>query len=108
MRSARSVWLTSHDERLARSHLGGQHPLTRIVVLQRVISAQVIVATVAVLGGAVGIVLGVHHDPLAHATSSVVALAFVSAWMSTRRIAYDRTVDVIAADEGCTRAPGRP
>jgi hypothetical protein len=99
-RSARALWLTSSDETLVRSHLGGQHPLTRIVAVQRVISAQVVVAALAVFAGLVGLALDVHGAVLALATSSVVAIAFGSAWMSARRVAYDRTVQAIAADEG--------
>jgi hypothetical protein len=96
----RSLWPSSADEKLARSHLGARHPLARIVSLQRAISMQVVVASLAVVAGVVGLLLGVHGALVALGTSSVVALAFLFAWLSTRRIAYDRTVDVIAADEG--------
>ena len=95
--AARSTGLTAADKHAAESVLGRDHRLTHALSNLHTLTLQTIVATLAVVGGALALLAHLRHAGLALGVAAAVTLAFVLAWIVANRIARERAEELIAA-----------
>jgi hypothetical protein len=95
--AARSTGITLAETRDAESVLGRSHRLTRALTSTHTLALQTVVAALAVVAACLGLILHLGPTMLVVAVCTLVALAFLLAWMAARRRARERARDLIAA-----------
>jgi hypothetical protein len=95
--AVRSTGLTAHETRAAEAVLGREHALTRAVSNQHSLALQSLVASLAVVSGAVAVLGHIGRAPLALGIGLAVDVAFVVTWLVVRSVARERAQALIAA-----------
>jgi hypothetical protein len=85
------------DKRAAEAVLGRSHRLTRALSNLHTLALQATVALLAVVAGAVGLLMDLRHRELVFGVAAVVALAYLMAWMAAHRMTRERAEDLVAA-----------
>src|SRR5262249_41136336 len=100
-RAARFTGLTAAEKHASEAVLGRAHRLTRALSNLHTLALQAIVASFALVVGALALAVHVRHAGLILGVSCAVTLAFVCAWIVARQVARERAEDLIAAgDDG--------
>ena len=90
---------TEEEQRAADVMLGERHPLARALARVRTVSRQAVAVLALLPGSLAATVAGIGVAPLFLASTALVAVAYLVAWLTARRALLDRTQDVIARGE---------